>query len=417
MPSVSLKASRDNGPNRLSAPDKARSSSARPSILVLLWYYLPGLKSGGPLVSIANLVESLGDEFSFRIVTSDRDPGDTARYPGIKVNQWHNVGKAQVLYIPPGLRGVPSIARVMRETAYDMLLLNSFVNRRFTVFPLLARRAGVVPRRPVLLSPRGEFTKGALDQKYAQKRAYISFVQRSGLMSDIWFHATNPQEEEDIGRTVPSVRGIVNVPDMRILRAKAQCPVKELDSRLRLVFLSRIDRMKNLDFALAVLSKCETPVTFDIYGPVTQSDYWEECQRHIKALPPHIEVRYFGAIANSDVPSTLGAYDLFFLPTLGENFCHAIFDALEAELPVLISDQTPWKELETKEAGWSLPLSDPNAFTAAIDKLARMSSAERTRLRLGARRVAENHVNKSDLIDSYRRMFQHVLTVGIEAGS
>ena len=165
---------------------------------------------------------------------------------------------------------------------------------------------------------------------------------------------------------MPFVRGILNVPDMRIFRPTAEPAANAPDAQIRLVFLSRIDRMKNLDFALAVLSKCETPVRFDIYGPVTHQDYWRECQRHMTALPPHIEVRYHGAIANSDVSRTLAAYDLFFLPTLGENFCHAIFDALEVGLPVLISDQTPWRDLEEMEAGWSLPLSDPSVFAAAI---------------------------------------------------
>ena len=140
---------RDNGQQGPSPLGIDNSWPAKPSILVFIWYYLPGSKSGGPLNSMTNLVESLGDEFVLRIVTSDRDPGDTVRYPGIEVNRWYNVGKAQVLYIPPGIRGLQPIARMMRETPHDALYLNSFVNPRFTVFPLLARRTGLVPRRPV----------------------------------------------------------------------------------------------------------------------------------------------------------------------------------------------------------------------------------------------------------------------------
>lgn len=409
MLKADLKASQCNGLESLYTSDKAQNRSAKPTILILLWYYLPGTKSGGPLISIASLVESLGDEYNFRIVTSDRDPGDTVRYPGIEVDRWYDVEKAQVLYIPPHLRGVRSIAEVMRKTNYDLLLLNSFVNPRFTVFPLLFRRVGLVPRRPVLLSPRGEFSKGALSQKQARKQAYIHFVQWSGFISDIWLHSTSQQEEEDISRVAMSARGILHAPDTRVFRPIAQSPAKATDGRLRLVFLSRIDRMKNLDFALSILSKCEIPALLDIYGPVTHSDYWAECQRIIQTLPPHIEVNYRGAIANSDVPSTLSGYDLFILPTLGENFGHAIFDALEVGLPVLISDQTPWRDLEVKKAGWSLPLSEPDAFISAIYKLKQMSPAERAGLSHGARRTAEVHVNKGELINSYRQMFQHVL--------
>jgi len=39
-------------------------------ILVFVSFYLPGYKAGGPVRSIANIVDHLNDEFYFRIVTS-----------------------------------------------------------------------------------------------------------------------------------------------------------------------------------------------------------------------------------------------------------------------------------------------------------------------------------------------------------
>ena len=80
------------------------------------------------------------------------------------------------------------------------------------------------------------------------------------------------------------------------------------------------------------------------------------------------------------MPATLAGYDLFLLPTRGENFGHAIFDALEVGLPVLISDQTPWRDLERIGAGWSLPLADPDRFAATIDRLATLEPSERDRV-------------------------------------
>ncbi len=70
-------------------------------ILVALDCYLPGVRAGGPIRSIANLVDRLGDEYGFCIVTSDRDLRDTLPYPGLRVDQWKKVGKAQVLYLQP----------------------------------------------------------------------------------------------------------------------------------------------------------------------------------------------------------------------------------------------------------------------------------------------------------------------------
>ena len=69
----------------------------KPSILIALPHYRPGWKAGGPTRTIANLVEHLGDEFSFRILTSDRDYGDERAFPCIEADRWRRVGKAEVL--------------------------------------------------------------------------------------------------------------------------------------------------------------------------------------------------------------------------------------------------------------------------------------------------------------------------------
>ena len=71
------------------------------TILVFCDYYLPGYKAGGPLRTISNMVDILGDEIHFKIVTRDRDSGDNKPYKDIILNQWLKVGNADVLYLSP----------------------------------------------------------------------------------------------------------------------------------------------------------------------------------------------------------------------------------------------------------------------------------------------------------------------------
>ncbi len=138
---------------------------------------------------------------------------------------------------------------------------------------------------------------------------------------------------------------------------------------------------------------------FDIFGPIQEADYWQACQRIIaKGLPENVRVTYKGEIANAVVPATLAGYDLFFLPTRGENFGHAIFDALEAGVPALISDQTPFCDLERHGAGWTLPLDEPERFVAAIDAVHRMAPDEFNRMRGAARFLAERTIEDSDAV-------------------
>ena len=116
-----------------------------------------------------------------------------------------------------------------------------------------------------------------------------------------------------------------------------------------------------------------------------------------------------GEIANDDAPRVMAGYDLMFMPTLGENFGHAIFEALGAGTPVLISDRTPWRNLEARRAGFDLSLDDPAAFAAAIDRTAAQTPDERARWRDGARAEAERASLQSDAVALSRAMLQGAL--------
>jgi glycosyltransferase involved in cell wall biosynthesis len=261
------------------------------------------------------------------------------------------------------------------------------------------------------LSPRGELADGSLGLKARRKRAFLGLARSLGLYADVWIHATGPEELADIQRRVPGSRGILVAPNVRTLpeRPPQEKCIRINDGVTRLAFLGRISRVKNLDYALEVLRLINIPVVFDIYGPVSDPDYWRQCKRIIASLPSTVSVSYKGEISKSSVQETLARYDLLFLPTRGENFGHAIFEALASGLPILISDRTPWKLLEQRGAGWSLPLSAPQHFATAIEIFARLDDEERSRLRRGAWRAAVEMVAESDAVARTRAMFHALM--------
>lgn len=59
----------------------------------------------------------------------------------------------------------------------------------------------------------------------------------------------------------------------------------------------------------------------------------------------------------------------FLFPTLGENYGHVIFEALAAGCPVIVSDQTPWQDLEKREVGWVIPLADQQRYCQVIEQI------------------------------------------------
>jgi len=357
-------------------------------VLCFVEYYLPGYKSGGPVRSVSNMVEALGDEIEFRIVARDRDEGDTSPYAGVPVDVWHTMGKAAVLHLSPQRVSLGSLRAIIASRDFDVLYLNSLFSPGFTLRTLLLRRLGAVRHFPVVLAPRGQLLPNALRLKAAKKRAFLAATKLVGLYRDIVWQATTAAEVGDIARTFPNARVEVapNLPmDLAGLGMLPQRPPKQ-SGKLRCVFLSRISPKKNLEGALRMLRGVRGEVTFDVCGPLQDTRYWQRCREMAAELPEDIAFRYLGERDHLQVLETLSAYDLFLLPTLSENFGHVILEALVAGCPVLISDQTPWRDLEAQGVGWDLSLDEPGAFTRALQSCVDMDEQAHRRL---ADRVAQ----------------------------
>ena len=225
---------------------------SRPIILTFVRYYLPGYKSGGPVRTIANMVEALGEEFEFRIVTSDRDFLDVAPYSGITSDAWMSVRKAWVYYVSPERRRLFAWVGLIRETPHDVLYLNSLFDPVYTLLPLLARRLAGSRRKSVVVAPRGEFSPGALGLKRWKKAPFLAVAQIAGLYRNVLWHASTIDEAQMIRRQFGGAARIVTARNLPPMSGQQQtsCEAIAVPGPLRIVFLSRISRMKNLISAI-----------------------------------------------------------------------------------------------------------------------------------------------------------------------
>lgn len=385
----------------------------KPRVLTLVRHYLPGYKSGGPVRTIANMVEHLGDEIEFCLVNADRDALDEIPYPGVVVDAWNAVGKAQVWYCSPLWRSAGMLARLINDTPHDVLYLNSFFDPVFAVRPLVDRLLGRLPSRPLILAPRGEFSPGALKLKRWKKEPYRWLARLSGICRDITWHASSAYETADIRRAIgaPAERVVVapDLPPLPGSDALSGAATVVKGGPLRVTFLSRITPKKNLDFALRVLARLRVPAQFNIYGPVRSDGYWQRCQQLIGSLPSHVTAQYHGAVEPARIPAIMAEHDLFFLPTLGENYGHVIAEALAAGTPVLIADTTPWRGLEQLGVGWDLPLDSEEAFAERIELCAGLDSGEWWQWRASVQAYARRRLTDPQLVDANRRLFLHAV--------
>jgi glycosyltransferase involved in cell wall biosynthesis len=364
--------------------------------------------------SISALVEQLGDDIDFYILTRDRDEGSLSPYPKSFEGAWMSVGRAKVCYLSPREITARRLGAAVRDVQPDAVYLNGFFGA-MSLKLLIARRLGALKRVHIVLAPRGELSPGALRLKSLKKQCFLRLSQVIGLHRGVAFHASTARESQEIlmairSREMPRIaRNPVAAAAPAVHHACAK-----VTGIARFVFVSRIARKKNLHVAIELLRSVKGSVEFEIYGPVVEEAYWRECQRLIAGMPDTVRVTYHGAIDHEFVASTLSAHHFFLFPTASENFGHAIVEAFLAGRPVITSDQTPWLGLATLGVGFDLPLQNTAAWREALQICVDMDAAtyERasTRSRLFGNQIASTDTTTENL-RLFRSMFDDTIAV------
>lgn len=328
-------------------------------VLILTSFYTPGVKGGGPIQSIKNLVDNLSNEFEFFILTSDRDLGDKHPFRSVESDKWTQTENAKVYYISPDKLNLSKMIQIIKSVDCDTLYLNSFFNFKYSIAAVLLNKLNKIRANRIIIAPRGEFSKGALGLKSKKKKLYINTAKILGLYKNTSWHATAEPEKEDIkkvfGETV-NIKVANNLtPNYKKLEYTKD--IYKDKGSLKIIFISRIHPKKNLKLAIDLLTNINGNIKLSIYGPIEDQTYWSNCEKSIDNLPSNIEVLYNGLIDHKNVMKVFKENHVFLFPTLGENFGHVISEALIGGCPVIISDQTPWKGLSKYNVGWDISLT------------------------------------------------------------
>lgn len=349
------------------------NSESKKRILILMGRYLPGYKDGGPVRTIKNLVDYLGNEYHFSILTCDRDHGDLEPYHNIVVNGWNMVGNAKVYYVPP--KGFTF--KILQELAQqsDLVYVCGCFND-YAIKTLFLKRIGKI-QKPVVIAAMGLFSPMAFKLKYPKKKIFVVIFQILGMFKNIFWSATSELEIEEIKKQIKANDEQFFVAEdlPRVVNSTPIMKKKEV-GELNIVWVSRIAPKKNLLGAIEILKKVKSEIKFTIYGFVHDKEYWRKCQKALEQLPLNIKWEYKGNIESEEVVDVLSNYHVFLFPTLGENYGHVIQEALSAGCPCIISDQTPWRELEERGIGYAYSLNHEDSYVKSIEKYAAMDAEE-----------------------------------------
>ncbi|HEY4797624.1 MAG TPA: glycosyl transferase family 1, partial [Bacteroidia bacterium] len=179
-------------------------NTSKKKILILSDWYLPGYKAGGPIKSISTLIANCSDVFDLYVITSDRDLGEDKPYKNIQSDKWNSVGDSvSVYYVSEKNINWKNLLSVIRQIEFDLIYLNSYFSRCFSIYPLLYQKFGFI-KTPVLIAPRGMLGDGALQIKQTKKKVFISLSKMLSLHKYVSWHATSKQEAQEIRKVYHS---------------------------------------------------------------------------------------------------------------------------------------------------------------------------------------------------------------------
>ena len=364
-------------------------------VFLLYPYYWPLYKAGGPVQSLYNLVEFFKEEVDFYCVSLTIDIDGSRPVQLLNSNVWCKGQHNENIYYTSRSSTV-LLLKLIRTIRPDVLLITGLFNYNFVLPGIIAGKLFGIK---IIISPRGMLQSWGLKKNLLVKKIFLLGLRFLVNKNESW-HATDLQEKSDIQKHfgVNQVTHIAsNIPRKLGLPVMFKFP-SSLE-KIKLVFLSLINSNKNLHLAIDEVMKANGRYSLDIYGPIVNIEYWLLCCKKMEGCS---WINYKGAVNPWQVPEILQLYHFFILPTQGENFGHAIFDALSSGVPVIISDKTPWQKIDSNNAGFYIDLSNPDSLQEILITISRLSVEQYDKYREQSWKYAANFIMSKNFKKEYK---------------
>ena len=207
-------------------------------------------------------------------------------------------------------------------------------------------------RLPRVVSPRGMLEPWARGHRSGKKDLAWCLYQRRDLASASLLHVTSVQEAENVRRAglrtpIVIVPNGVDLPEIPSVRGSG--------SPRRALFLSRIHPKKGLlDLVQAWALVRPANWVMVVAGP-DEGGHLAEVKRAVRAAGLESEFEFAGPVDDRAKWVLYQDSEFFVLPSYSENFGLVIAEALASGVPVITTQATPWREIETERLGWWIP--------------------------------------------------------------
>jgi len=377
----------------------------RRTILIFTDWYKPGYKAGGPVQSVFNLAELLKSRMDVKVVTRNTDLASETPYPDIQANVWTEIHPFhQVLYLDKNNQTFKRIKSLIKENKDNVIYINGLFSWYFSFLPALICTFLTV--NSVYISVRGMLHKSALSVKPLKKQVFLAFARGFGLYAKPVLIASNEQEKEEIQRSIGKAKIAIapNIP-LLVSEANSDFKFKGNEGVLRILCLGRIAPEKNTLGLLEGLKRVDFKTVVSFCGGYIDQAYFDKFQSELKQMPVNVSCQYLGELLGAEVYNKLKTSDIMAMPSLGENFGHAIYESLAHGVPVIIGNNTPWKNLSDSKAGLEVQPDNATSIAEALNTFNAMEDEQFKLWKLGAAERAKAYLNSNNFEEIYFKLF------------
>ncbi len=379
----------------------------KPKILIFIDWFVPGYKAGGPIRSVANMIDQLSDNYDFWLVTRNTDFLEKTPYKNIESDKWIKVAENQhCLYLSGKELTIKRIKSIIKKTNCNIIYINGIYSFYFSLLPLII--ANSCANIKIIVASRGMLSPQSLGVKTLKKKLFLTLARILKIYKKSIFHASSETELKQIKQLNLKPISILIAPNFhnRINEQDIKLKNKEV-GKLSLLSIARISPEKNTLYAIECLLNYpyNGEIEFDLYGPIYNTTYWQECQKLINKLPENIKVRYKGELDNTKINNVLENYHFLFLPSTGENYGHSIIESLLCACPVIISNTTPWDNLKKANVGWDLDLNNQALFAKVIQEALSMNNSSYEKMQKSTNDYVKTKIDTKKIVFLYKQLF------------
>jgi glycosyltransferase involved in cell wall biosynthesis len=273
--------------------------------------------------------------------------------------------------------------------------------------------AAIRANKPLIISPRGTFSRVALERSALKKRVFRALLQNRVLHAAKVLHATSRAEFEDI-RSAGLSQPVAIIPNGVDVPPLTEGPVRPRSRRL--LYLGRIHPIKGLDVLLGAWKSLEARFpdwTLRLAGP---DGGHEAALREMAARSGLKRIEFAGPRYGADKVAEYQDAALYVLPSHTENFGMTVAEALASGTPVITTEGTPWSGLADKRCGWWIKLDVPT-LSGALQEAMSLTDSQRAAMGLRGRQWMVDDFSWAQVAEEMRQVYRWTVNGGPEPRS